>query len=362
MTNPTQPTTTTATAPGPTLQQALGTAPSLSQSKTYTAAAVSLNPNPADIPRDIVGELLREGERCVLGSTSKSGKSWAQLHLAVAKANGLPWLGWNQKPGKVLYLDLELLRVFFDLRMAAISAALKVPHNENLILWSLRDVRPRFSMRQLVEEVSKRFAGQEIDLVVAEPSYKLVTPSTQGTNSESLVLEYLEALDEIAAELKCGVITSHHSPKGDLSGRSSLDLFSGTGVWARDPDLLITLRPHEKDGHTIFSATRRHGPPVDDVVLRWEYPIHHLALDEDATAIRNPKSKKAETESKLLTVLANAPEAGWTNGQWLAAAAAKGVSEATYYRQVKTAKLNGQCQVIIGDDGKSRYRLPLPPL
>jgi len=352
--------TTTATALGPTLQQALGKAPTLAQSQTYNAAAVPLNPNPAEIPRDIVGELIREGERCVLGSTSKSGKSWAQLHLAVAKSQGLPWLGWNLKPGPVLYIDLELLRYFFDRRMSAISNALRVSHPKDLHLWSLRAVRPRVTMRQLVDEICKRYQGAGLDLVILEPSYKLVTPSTQGTNGEYTVLEYLEALDEISHELKCGVITSHHSPKGDLSGRSSLDLFSGTGVWARDPDVLVTLRPHEKDEHTILQTTRRHGPPLDDVVLRWEYPLHELAPNEDASAIRNPKSKKAETESKLIEVLEQAPVDGWSNAQWLAAARAKGVSEATYYRQVKAAKLNPRCQVIESKP-HPKYRLgPMP--
>ena len=343
------------------MHEALGKPPCLSESLTYSAASIPLNPNPADIPRDIVGELIRSGERCVLGSTSKSGKSWAQLHLAVAKAAGLPWLGWNLKPGPVLYLDLELLKVFFDRRAAAICQALKVDHPQNLTLWSLRAVRPRFSMRQLVDELCKRFKGAGLDLVILEPSYKLVTPNQQGTNSEYAVLEYLEALDEISHELNCGVMTSHHSPKGDLSGRTSLDLLSGTGVWARDPDVLMTLRPHMNDGMTILQHTRRHGAPVADVVLKWEYPLHHLAPEEDPTAIRNPKNKSAENQNKLLEVLAQAGDEGWTNAQWLAASVAKGVSEATYYRLAKPTKFSSAVQAIVGEDGKSRWRLPPPP-
>jgi len=360
--NQTDTQTTTCTAPGPTLSEALGKPPSLAESQTYTAAAIPLNPNPADIPRDIVGELIREGERCVLGSTSKSGKSWAQLHLAVAKSQGLPWLGWNPKPGPVLYIDLELLRYFFDRRMSAISAALGVSHPKDLHLWSLRAVRPRVTMRQLVDEVCKRYQGAGLDLVILEPSYKLVTPGTQGTNGEYTVLEYLEALDEISHELKCGVMTSHHSPKGDLSARSSIDLFSGSGTWARDPDVLMTLRPHQKDGFTILQTTRRHGEPKDDVVLRWDYPLHQLALDEDPSAIRNSKTKSAEdTQAKVVELLAAAGDDGWCSKQWLAACEAKGISAATYYRAIKPAKLSGTIQVIVGDDGKSRYRLPPRP-
>jgi RecA-family ATPase len=217
-------------------------------------------------------------------------------------------------------------------------------------------------MRQLVDEVCKRYKGAGLDLVILEPSYKLVTPSVQGTNGEFAVLEYLEALDEISHELKCGVMSSHHSPKGDLSARSSLDLFSGSGVWARDPDVLMTLRPHQKDGCTILQTTRRHGEPKDDVVLRWEYPLHHLALDEDPSQIRSAKQKSSEeTQNKVVELLGAAGEEGWCNKKWLAAAESKGISSATYYRAVKWAKLNGKVQVIQTEEGRTRYALPFRP-
>jgi hypothetical protein len=124
----------------------------------------------------------------------------------------------------------------------------------------------------------------------------------------------------------------------------------------------MTLRPHQKDGFTILQTTRRHGEPKDDVVLRWEYPLHHLALDEDPTAIRNSKTKSAEdTQTKVVELLAAAGEEGWCSKQWMAAAEAKGISSATYYRAQKAAKLSSAVQVIVGEDGKGRYRLPPRP-
>ena len=121
----------------------------IAATRTYKASEVPQELDPSKLPKEIVGQLLRAGERAVLGSTSKSRKSWALLHLAICKANGLPWFGWEMKAGKVLYIDLELISIFFDRRMAAISKALNVPHPENLILWSLRDCHPKPKINEL---------------------------------------------------------------------------------------------------------------------------------------------------------------------------------------------------------------------
>jgi DNA-binding transcriptional ArsR family regulator len=327
---------------------------------TYKASEVPEELDPAKLPKEIVGQLLRAGERAVLGSTSKSRKSWALLHLAICKANGLPWFGWEMKAGKVVYIDLELISIFFDRRMAAISKALNVPHPENLILWSLRDCHPKPKINELVADTIRRFKDEGVELVILEPSYKMVEASVQGTNSEMMVAQYLEALNEIAAPLQCGIITSHHSPKGDLSTRNSIDLFSGTGVWARDPDLLITMRPHEKDDHVIFDMTRRHGAPVEPLVLCWETPFHRIAHGEDPSKIRTKQSsQKTETTGKVLDVLADAPETGWRNRDWKEACERIGISEPTFNRHRKVLVEQGKVDVldVLGDGKRQTYRV-----
>ncbi|NCY21554.1 hypothetical protein EBX31_06320 [bacterium] len=327
-------------------------------SKTHTAAEIPVEFDPSVLPKECVGELLRAGERAVLGSTSKSHKSFALLHLAICKAYGLDWLGWKMAPGRVLYIDLELIPPFFDCRVAAVCRALKVPHPENLILWPLRSVRPKPKIEELVAEMVKRHKDEEVELVILEPSYKMVEPTFQGTNSEMMVAAYLEALDEIANPLKCAVITSHHSPKGDLSHKNSIDLFSGTGVWARDPDLLVTMRPHEKADHVIFDITRRHGAPVEPLVLRWDYPLHHIAHGEDPSKIRTSQSaQKAANEDRVAEVLKEAPEEGWSWTKWKDVCDEAGVSQATFDRRRKDLVDKGIVETLEGKKGHPAYRL-----
>ena len=325
--------------------------PTLEQSQTFTAD--TLNILTSTPPREICGELLRAGERAVLGSTSKSAKSWALLHLALCKAEGKPWLGWEMKKGNVLYIDLELIKWFFDKRVAQVCGAMNIPKPKTLTTWSIRKVRPKPTMEQLVKDTCRRFMEAELDLIIVEPSYKLVAPTSQGTNSEMEVMKYLELLDEMALELGCAVITSHHSPKGDLSKRGSMDLFSGTGVWARDPDLLMTLRPHKEPDHQILDFTRRHGPPVDGRVLKWEFPLHTDCPDLDPDDIRNPQDKGSENTSRLIEALATAPAGGFTSGEWLKAS---GLSDATYYRMKSKSMKSGKWVAVAGSDGRSRFK------
>lgn len=329
----------------------------LADAKSYKFSEVGLEDDPAELPPEIVGELLRAGERAVLGSTSKSRKSWALLHLAICKAAGVPWLGWSMNPGKVLYIDFELMDPFFKRRARTISKALGLPHSENLTLWPLRNHKPKPNIKELVKETLRRYEIDGLELIILEPSYKLIQPTSQGTNSEMEVMAYLEALDELAYPLKCAVITSHHSPKGDLSGRNSIDLFSGTGVWARDPDLLMTMRPHVKDDHVIFDLTRRHGVPVDPSVLCWETPLHKLAYNEDPTKVRTKQSQqKAGNTDLVANTLKEAPEAGWRHCDWKRASEQAGVSSAAFDRHRKTLLEKDKVE-ILNDGSKVRYRL-----
>jgi hypothetical protein len=357
-------TETRSTAAEPSIRDALGDdykpaaemLPPLKESMVYSAANIPLLADPKGKPRDIFGELLRQGERAVVGSTSKSMKSWLVTLASVCKAAGLEWLGHPMAAGPVLHIDIELLRWFLDDRVRIICRALGIAHPEQLNLWSMRGVKPRPTMPQLIAEIKRRYAPGAFEFVVLEPSYKLVNPTEQGTNSEMMVAAYLEALDEIACYLGAAVLTTHHSPKGDLSNRSSIDLFSGTGTWARDPDLLMTLRAHEEEGHSVLQMTRRHGAPEPDMVCKWEFPLWVPQRHMDATAIAKPGKKKRKEADSILKLLEAAPQNGWTTKEWELAAIRKGVGKSTFYELKKSAEVQEAVEVL-GSGRHPTYRL-----
>jgi hypothetical protein len=73
---------------------------------------------------------------------------------------------------------------------------------------------------------------------------------------------------------------------------------SGAGAWARDPDSLVTLTPHEEDGCFSVNLTVRHLPKVPEFVLKWDYPLMTPAPDLDPAALRRPQSKNKVCTSK----------------------------------------------------------------
>ena len=50
----------------------------------------------------------------IIASTSKAGKTFILMELAMAIAEGMNWIGHRCKQGKVLYINMELDKDSFD--------------------------------------------------------------------------------------------------------------------------------------------------------------------------------------------------------------------------------------------------------
>ena len=66
---------------------------------------------------------------------------------------------------------------------------------------------------------------------------------------------------------------SHHFSKGNQSAKEAIDRFSGSGVFARFPDALLTMTRHEEDDAFSVDPTVRNFAPVEPFVLRWQHPL-----------------------------------------------------------------------------------------
>ena len=87
-----------------------------------------------------------------------------------------------------------------------------------------------------------------------------------------------------------------------------IDRASGSGVFARDPDAILTLTPHEEEYHLVLEGTLRNFPTPDKQVVEFSWPnfIHKPDLDPN---LRKPgqaaESKKLNEHlaDKLLGLL-----------------------------------------------------------
>jgi hypothetical protein len=106
---------------------------------------------------------------------------------------------------------------------------------------------------------------------------------------------------------------------------------SGAGAWARDPDSILVLTPHEEADCFTVSPVLRNLPQVDEFVVQWDYPLMLLAKDLNPDALRRPQSKnKVCTDSEFVDqLISDTPTA---RGTIVAAGAKIGISRASVDR------------------------------
>ena len=62
------------------------------------------------LPPILIEGILHKGCKMIISGSSKAGKTLGLMHLGLAAANGLSWLGHNiNRQCKVVYLDFELI-------------------------------------------------------------------------------------------------------------------------------------------------------------------------------------------------------------------------------------------------------------
>lgn len=62
-------------------------------------------------------------------------------------------------------------------------------------------------------------------------------------------------------------------------------------AWARDPDSIVVLTPHEEADHFTVTSILRNLPQLPEFVLGWDYPLMKVASDLNPDALRRPQSK-----------------------------------------------------------------------
>jgi RecA-family ATPase len=256
---------------------------------------------------ELIEGVLRQGHKMMLVSSSKAGKSFALIELAVAIAEGRRWLGFRCRQGRVLYVNLEIDEASFLDRVRRVYETMEIsePHRENFDTVHLRGKAEE--MRKLVPQIV-RTARKGYAAIILDPIYKL---GLGDENAAKEVATFCNAMDAIA-NTGASVIYSHHHSKGSQGAKASMDRASGSGVFARDADALLDmielnvsdvardrLRGIYGDKTDKLTAWRmeltlREFSRVEPVDLFFAYPVHDL--DEDGIMA---EALLAETERAL---------------------------------------------------------------
>lgn len=243
---------------------------------------------PAPPPQVIEG-ILHQGCKMILGGTSKSNKSWCLLDLAVSVASGQPWWGRRCTRMPVVYINFELHVWAVAQRLNALCGARPECKGvgDTLHLWNLRGHGADLSV--LRPKLEEQLASERYGLIILDPAYKVLGNRDENANGE--IAGLMNEFECLAKNSGAAVVVAHHFAKGDSSGKEAMDRMSGAGAWARDPDSILVLTPHEEPGCFTVTSILRNLPMVPEFVVEWEFPLMRVAGDLDPSALRRPQSK-----------------------------------------------------------------------
>jgi len=225
----------------------------------------------------------------VLGGTSKSNKSWCLLDLALSVASGSDWWGRRCVKMPVLYINFELHPWAIAERLNSLAVARPecTGIGDTLHVWNLRGHNADLTLlRPKLEEQLDRY---EFGMIILDPAYKVLGARDENANGD--IASLMNELEGLVQRTRAALVVAHHFAKGDSTGKNAMDRMSGAGAWARDPDSIVVLTPHEEEECFTVTPILRNLPRVDEFVVRWDYPRMLVAKDLNPEALRRPQAK-----------------------------------------------------------------------
>ena len=287
-------------------------------------------------PAQIVKGLIHQGTKVMVGGGSKSFKTWIQLDLALSVAYGIPWMGFETDPGRVLFTNLEIQKEFFQRRILKICEARGIQQvTDRLDVWNLRGFNASYHI--IIPQIIHRIKETGYRLIDLDPIYKLYGRTDE--NSASEVASLMNELERITVQTQAGLVFGAHYSKGNQASKEAIDRVSGSGVFTRDPDSIINFTVHEDPGSFVVEAILRNLPPIEPFVVTWNYPLMERNNDLDPSKLKQLGGRpKEHTIGGLLELI---PEAGVTHKELSQISSKAGMSRATSYRLIKQAKEDG---------------------
>jgi hypothetical protein len=235
--------------------------------------------DPSTLPPVLIEGILHKGCKMIISGSSKAGKTLSLMHLGLAAANGLSWMGHNiNRQCKVVYLDFELVP---RLAKERIKEVMNSPVNEyfqtkNFLYCGLRGQKRSLEDLALHIQAIKDF---EPDMVIVDPFYKL--GGDYDENDAGSVSRVLDVMENFSERLGCAFVYAHHFSKGNKAETDHIDRASGSGVFARDPDAILTLTPHEEEYHLVLEGSLRNFATPEKKVVEFSWPnfIHKPDLE-----------------------------------------------------------------------------------
>lgn len=216
---------------------------------------------------EILRNMVRQSHKVVIAGAKNTGKSWLTIDMALAIANGRPWLDIATEESQVLYVNMELDSSSFVRRFWEVAQKRgDDPQNPNIDFLHLMGVEKNVAefgdlvakrVRGALQWQSKEYSAIFIDGISKLPGFDQSEVTASG-DSVSLAL----ALDKIVALTGAAVILV-------------LDDAESAMNQIRE-DYLIELQKAETGNLHIHGGGRHYAKP-QEIQCRFEYPCFEMA-------------------------------------------------------------------------------------
>ncbi|MGE0755769.1 MAG: AAA family ATPase [Pirellulaceae bacterium] len=259
--------------------------------------------------KPVIRGLLRQGETMNVISTTKVGKSWLVIDLALQIATGGSLFDrFDVEPGRVLIIDNELHAETSAFRIPIVAEARGIALDAYGDRVMIQNVRGSQCDIFTLQRIFDHFQPGELQVVILDAFYRSI-PTGVNENDNGMMANLFNVIDQYAKRMGCSFVLVHHATKGNQSGKSVTDVGAGAGSQARATDTHLILRPHEEPGVVVCDAAVRSWPPVEPFCLRWQFPVWQRADELDPTQLRAEwpgRGRRKPVEPKA------PPEPEWT--------------------------------------------------
>jgi len=267
---------------------------------------------------EIVDGIICEQSKLVIGSGSKSYKTWLTIDLALSISHGVTALGRNTSRRKVMYVNLELKSDTFERRLQAVAKAKGLAIEPG---WFLHlPLRGKLTLQLLQVTITRLIAlclERGITVIVLDPVAMLNTQGDENSSRDQIVL--MNEIDRMTTEAVCTVILNDHFGKGNQSEKDPLDAIRGSSAKGGAIDAAMIIRKHDIDDAYRVDMIHRELPPIEPFVISWNYPLMELRPDlnpDDMKKVKGGRSKEYELSFLLEPIRNTSKESSITISAW----------------------------------------------
>jgi len=237
---------------------------------------------------DFINGLLGPDEKCLLVGGSKSRKSWFLSQMTISLAMGLKFLDINTRKCRIIVYDMEMKPESIKIRYSAIFKSMGLPDFpkefcENVTINCTRG-KPKLHLDEDIEGIIHHAKEFKADIIVFDPLYKFLNlkpPRSLDENKASDMALLLSFFDYIQGMTKTSIVYCTHGAKGFVEEKQILDRASGSGVFARDADVFLSICRHQDENKFVLESVLRDKKHLRSIGMKLEHPLflHEAELD-----------------------------------------------------------------------------------